>query len=141
MDIAQKSGELLNSVVPNIQKTSDLVQEISASSIEQNAGAEQVNNAIQQLNQVVQANAATAEEMAAGAEELNTQAESLKEIISFFKTGESDSQYESSARSSKIKSNPTKSFKNQVTPSKFKKNKLEFNLNNSLVTDEQYEKF
>ncbi|WP_317898015.1 methyl-accepting chemotaxis protein [Aurantibacillus circumpalustris] len=85
VDIAQKSGELLNSVVPNIQKTSDLIQEITASSVEQNTGADQVNNAIQQLNQVVQENAATAEEMAAGAEELNTQAESLKEMVSFFK--------------------------------------------------------
>ena len=92
VDIAQKSGNLLNSVVPNIQKTSDLVQEITASSIEQNSGADQVNNAIQQLNQVVQENAATAEEMAAGAEELNAQAETLKDIISFFKTGD-ESQY------------------------------------------------
>ena len=85
VDIAQRSGELLHQVVPNIQKTSDLVQEITAASIEQNAGTNQVNNAIQQLNQVVQANAATAEEMAAGAKELNTQSQHLKEAIAFFK--------------------------------------------------------
>lgn len=85
VDIAQKSGELLKNVVPSIQKTSDLVQEITAASIEQNAGANQVNNAIQQLNRIVQENAATAEEMAAGAEELNTQSKRLKEAISFFK--------------------------------------------------------
>ncbi|PBQ33760.1 chemotaxis protein [Sphingobacteriaceae bacterium] len=112
VDIAQKSGELLNSVVPNIQKTSDLVQEISASSVEQNAGADQVNNAIQQLNQVVQENAATAEEMAAGAEELNAQAESLKEMVSFFKLEENLSLHTKKETSSTVtttsKTNPVK---------------------------------
>jgi methyl-accepting chemotaxis protein len=85
VEIAKKSGELLHEVVPNIQKTSELVQEITAASIEQNSGANQVNNAIQQLNQVVQSNAATAEEMAASAEELNTQSDFLKQSVSFFK--------------------------------------------------------
>jgi methyl-accepting chemotaxis protein len=83
--IAQKSGEMLNEVVPNIQKTADLVMEITASSNEQSSGSEQINNAIQNLNMVVQENAATAEQMAAGAEELSAQAVSLKEAISFFK--------------------------------------------------------
>ncbi len=83
--IAQKSGQMLSDVVPNIQTTSDLVQEITASSIEQSSGAEQINNAIQNLNNVVQDNAATAEQMAAGAQELNAQAEELQEAVSFFK--------------------------------------------------------
>ena len=83
--VAQKSGQLLNDVVPNIQKTSDLVQEITASSIEQSSGAEQINNAIQNLNHVVQDNAATAEEMAEGADELSSQAEELQKAVSFFK--------------------------------------------------------
>ena len=85
VDVALKSGEMLTEVVPNIQKTSDLVQEITASSSEQGVGAEQINNAIQNLNVVVQDNATTAEEMAASAEELNNQAEVLKEAVSFFK--------------------------------------------------------
>jgi methyl-accepting chemotaxis protein len=85
--IAEKSGKLLAEIVPNIQKTAKLVQEIAASSIEQNSGAEQVNNAVQQLNQVIQTNAATSEEMAASAEELSSQAEQLKEAISFFNLG------------------------------------------------------
>ena len=85
VDVALKSGEMLTEVVPNIQKTSDLIQEITASSSEQSAGAEQINNAIQNLNVVVQENASTAEEMAASAEELNNQAEVLKEAVSFFK--------------------------------------------------------
>lgn len=86
VNIAEKSGVLLNNVVPNILKTSTLVQEISAANNEQHSGATQINTAIQQLNQIVQSTAATAEEMAASAEELNAQAEHLKESISFFKT-------------------------------------------------------
>jgi methyl-accepting chemotaxis protein len=85
VDVALKSGEMLTDVVPNIQKTSDLIQEITASSTEQSAGADQINNAIQNLNVIVQENATTAEEMAASAEELNNQAEVLKDAVSFFK--------------------------------------------------------
>jgi methyl-accepting chemotaxis protein len=83
--IAEKSGKVLEQIVPNIQKTSRLVQDIAASSMEQNSGAEQVNNAIQQLNQVIQQNAAASEEMATSSEELSSQAEQLKATISFFK--------------------------------------------------------
>lgn len=83
VDIAERSGKLLEEIVPEIQKTSKLVQEISLSSIEQNTGATEVNNALQQLNQVVQQNAAISQEMAASAEELSSQAEQLKDITSF----------------------------------------------------------
>lgn len=83
--IAESAGELLAEIVPEIEKTSFLVQEISTSSIEQNGGANQINNAIQQLNQVTQQNAAVAEEMATGSEELSAQSQKLKDIVSFFK--------------------------------------------------------
>ena len=86
VEIAKRSGEMLTSMTPEIQKTSDLVQEITASSSEQSLSAEQINNAIQSLNFVVQENAATAEEMAANAEELNAQAEELNTAVEFFKT-------------------------------------------------------
>lgn len=85
VDIADKSGKVLEMIVPDIQKTSRLVQEIAASSMEQNAGAEQVNSAVQQLNQVIQSNAATSEEMAASAEELANQADQLRDTIAFFR--------------------------------------------------------
>jgi methyl-accepting chemotaxis protein len=85
--IADESGVLLQKIVPDIQKTSLLVQEIAAASLEQNSGANQVNNAIVQLNTVTQKNAAAAEEMSSSAEELASQAEQLSELISFYKTG------------------------------------------------------
>lgn len=88
VDVAEKSGKLLESIVPDIQRTSNLVQEIAASSQEQSESSNQVNNALQQLNQIVQQNAANAEEMASSSEELAAQADSLKDLVSFFKIEE-----------------------------------------------------
>ncbi len=86
VEVAEKAGAMLTKLVPDIQKTSELVQEISASSKEQASGADQINSAIQQLNQVIQQNAGAAEEMSSTAEELSSQAEQLQGTISFFKT-------------------------------------------------------
>jgi methyl-accepting chemotaxis protein len=87
VEIAAKAGKQLENIVPEIEKTARLVQEITAASTEQNSGAIQINNSVQQLNQVTQQNAAASEEMATSAEELSGQAEQLKEIISFFNIG------------------------------------------------------
>jgi methyl-accepting chemotaxis protein len=85
VEVAEKAGKLLSQIVPDIQKTSQLVQEITAASNEQNTGANQINSAIQQLNQVVQQNASAAEEMSSTSEELSSQAVQLQGSISFFK--------------------------------------------------------
>lgn len=87
VDVSSDAGKQLSLIVPEIEKTAQLVQEISAASLEMNSGAMQVNNAIQQLNQVTQQNAAASEEMATSSEELSGQADQLKDTISFFKTG------------------------------------------------------
>ena len=86
VEIAEKAGTMLNQLVPDIQKTAELVQEISASSSEQNNGADQINKAIVQLDNVIQQNASASEEMASTSEELSAQAEQLQAAISFFKT-------------------------------------------------------
>jgi methyl-accepting chemotaxis protein len=84
IEISEKAGRLLGANVPSIQKTAELVQEITASSREQNAGAEQISLSIQQLDSVIQQNAYVSEEMAATAVELMGQAEQLKEKVGFF---------------------------------------------------------
>lgn len=84
VQVAENAGEMLNKMVPDIQKTSELVQEISASSKEQDSGAGQISKAIQQLDSVIQQNASASEQMASTSEELSSQAEQLKESISFF---------------------------------------------------------
>lgn len=88
VSISEKAGKQLAEIVPEIEKTANLIGEITAASNEQNSGAEQVNNAIQQLNQVTQQNAASSEEMATSSEELSSQAEQLKDIIGFFNVGD-----------------------------------------------------
>ncbi|MFZ5562505.1 MAG: methyl-accepting chemotaxis protein, partial [Thermodesulfobacteriota bacterium] len=85
VDIAEKAGSMLNKIVPDIRKTAELVQEISAASREQTAGAAQINQAISQLDQVVQQNASAAEQTSSTAQELAGQAQQLQESISFFK--------------------------------------------------------
>jgi methyl-accepting chemotaxis protein len=80
----EESSTLMDKLMPEIEKTSKLVQEIAAASAEQSNGANQVNNALQQLNQVVQQNAAASEETATSAEELASQAEQLNDLIRFF---------------------------------------------------------
>ena len=87
VEVATRAGELLTKIVPDIQKTAELVQEINSSSSEQNSGAEQINKAIQQLDKVIQQNASASEEVAATSEELASQAEQLQSSIAFFNTG------------------------------------------------------
>ncbi|RJR36075.1 MAG: HAMP domain-containing protein [Desulfobacteraceae bacterium] len=92
VEIAEKAGQMLSKLVPDIQRTAELVQEISAASNEQNSGAEQINKAIQQLDTVIQQNASASEELSSTAEELSAQAEQLRRTISFFRVGEEKSQ-------------------------------------------------
>jgi methyl-accepting chemotaxis protein len=82
--MAEKAGRRLTEIVPNVAKTSSLIQEIAYSSKEQSAGVEQINHAMEQLNQITQQNAGASEELAATAEEMNEQAERLKNHMSFF---------------------------------------------------------
>lgn len=82
--VAEKAGEMLGRLVPDIQKTSDLVAEISAASAEQANGAEQISSAVAQLNEVVQQNSSSAEEVASTAEELSSQAAQMREATAFF---------------------------------------------------------
>lgn len=86
LEVANQSGNLLNAVVPNIEKTAELVKQIVVSTSEQTTSTMQVNNAIQQLNQIVQQNAANSEEIAASSESLRELASQLKKSMSFFKT-------------------------------------------------------
>jgi methyl-accepting chemotaxis protein len=82
---AEGAGQSLAKLVPDIQRTAELVREIAAASVEQSNGAVQVNKAIQQLDQVIQQNASAAEEMSSSAEELSSQAGSLQSAVSFFR--------------------------------------------------------
>ncbi|MFI3119796.1 MAG: methyl-accepting chemotaxis protein [Methylococcaceae bacterium] len=83
--IAEDAGILLEKMVPNIQKTADLVEEITASSEEQAQGIGQISDAVGQLDKAAQQNASGSEELAATAEELSGQAMQLQQVMAFFK--------------------------------------------------------
>ena len=89
---AQQAGDMLTKLVPDIQKTAELVSEISNASREQNAGAAQINLAIQQLDKVTQQNTSAAEEMASTSEELASQAEQLQHAIAYFRLDQTHSE-------------------------------------------------
>ncbi len=82
--LAEKAGTLLETIVPSIQRTSDLVQEIAAASAEQNSGVGQINGALSQISQAVQQNAAASEELASTSEEVSAQAQELQFTMEFF---------------------------------------------------------
>ncbi|HRO37843.1 nitrate- and nitrite sensing domain-containing protein [Thauera sp.] len=84
VNLAERAGKLLDEMVPSINKTSDLVQEIASASQEQTAGVGQINNAMGQLNKATQQNASASEELAATAKELGGQAGQLQELMDFF---------------------------------------------------------
>ncbi len=108
--VAESAGEMLTRLVPDIQKTAELVQEISAASNEQSTGAEQINKAIQQLDQVIQQNASVSEEIASTSEELAAQAEQLQETVSFFSVHKDTE--------SKMKSIGIKKSNHQISPAR-----------------------
>jgi methyl-accepting chemotaxis protein len=99
--VSERAGEMLDKLVPDIQKTAELVQEITAASKEQDSGSEQINKAIQQLEKVIQQNASAAEEMASTTEELTGQADQLMSALGFFRTG--DTEQAAAARSAGAK--------------------------------------
>jgi methyl-accepting chemotaxis protein len=140
VEVAQKSGKMLNDVVPGIKKTAELVKEIAAASTEMNGGSEQVNTALQQLNQIVQKNAANAEEVAATSEELNSQSISMKELVSYFNIGEHGNGTE---KSKQVKTHQRSAERKAVT-SKVKangKNGVHISLGNGESQDEEYQRF
>ena len=112
--ISERAGALLSKIVPDIRKTAELVQEISAACAEQNSGADQINKAIMQLDQIIQQNASSAEELAATSEELTRQAEEMQATVDFFTINELEDGGVESMITKRIKTAaPAKSLKPQ----------------------------
>ena len=88
--LAEKAGLLLDEMVPSIRKTSDLVQEIAAASLEQSRGVRQINETMAQLSKATQQNASASEKLDATAEGLSDQITALNDLMTFFKVNETD---------------------------------------------------
>jgi methyl-accepting chemotaxis protein len=85
LQITENSVKSMNSLIPEIERTANLVSEISVSSKEQSASTEHINLAIQQLNEISQESSSSSDNVALSSQNLEKQAEKLKELISFFK--------------------------------------------------------
>ncbi len=129
--VAEKAGSLLERMVPDITRTAELVQEISAASEEQSSGVGQINSAMQQLDKVTQQNAAGSEELAATAEEMQAQSANLQQVVSFFRltssratqkhTAEPAVSTPSPVTSQPAASSPTKTEVTDIDESKFER--------------------
>jgi methyl-accepting chemotaxis protein len=87
--VAAQARTMLAKLVPDIRRTAELVEEVTAASKEQNLGAEQINQAIQQLDMVTQQTSASSEQLSASSVELAAQAEQLQNAIAFFQLDDS----------------------------------------------------
>jgi methyl-accepting chemotaxis protein len=83
--VAERSGELLASLVPSIRETAELVREVATASAQQSVGVTQIDRAVQHMDQVTQHNASASEELASTAEELAGQAEALQQLMATFR--------------------------------------------------------
>ncbi len=139
--ISEKAGEMLATLIPDIRKTSELVQEIAASCKEQNMGAEQVNKAVQQLDQVIQENAGAAQEVSSTAQELNAQAELLQDAMKFFKLGDhSEAQASASLRTKPATPGPDESPEDGVvSDAESSQNSASVSLNE--VSDKEFQQY
>ncbi len=85
VELAEKAGAMLDEIVPNIEKTGDLVQGIALASGEQSIGVEQITSAMVVLNTATQSMASGSEELSATAEEMSAQAAQLQEMMAYFR--------------------------------------------------------
>ncbi|MBB2775410.1 UNVERIFIED_ORG: methyl-accepting chemotaxis protein [Comamonas terrigena] len=83
--LVAEAGTSMRDIVGQVQRVSDLINEISAATSEQTTGIGQVSDAVTQLDQVTQQNAALVEESAAAAESLNHQAQQLMQAVAVFR--------------------------------------------------------
>ncbi len=152
VEISEHAGQVLASIIPDVEKTTDLVREISTACMEQSSGIEQINNAVQQLNKITQEYAASAEEMASTSVNLEEQSQKLNTAVQFFTI---DNDVKKISESKKIETKPY-SKKENATINKNKSNNFSnhstkkdnesnskgtfINLSDSQI-DSDYEKF
>lgn len=121
--VAEKAGEQLGQLVPDIQRTAEMIQEISTATNEQNAAVTEINSAIQQLDTVIQQNAASSEEVSSTSENLSAEAVQLQEVLRFFNTGAGQSRQQARVTSSRPRPDQKRKAKNtssgkQLPPAK-----------------------
>jgi methyl-accepting chemotaxis protein len=82
---AKETGNILLEIIPDIEHTAVLVEQIVKSSLEQKISSEEINAGIQQLNRITQQNAGASFELSVSSKNISKQAENLKKLIAYFK--------------------------------------------------------
>lgn len=93
--LVEQAGRTMDEIVQSVRRVTDIMAEITAASVEQSHGIEQVNVAVAQMDEMTQQNAALVEEAAAAAESLQEQADALAQAVAVFKTGQTSTGAES----------------------------------------------
>ena len=115
--VSETAGQKLTELLPSIQRTSDLVREISAATREQSIGADQINQAIQDLDAVIQQNAASAASAAEVSRDLADQSSDLRGSIAHYRIGNTDAPPQKS-EGSETSRQPARTGPKSKTPAK-----------------------
>ncbi len=146
LKVSQEAGEKSRLLVPDIEKTTQLIKEISAASVEQKTGAEQINMAMQQLNMITQENASSSDELTQSAEQLTSLADRLKEAVSFFTIGDEDETKLDEMEKATEENNDVDDESEVVSTKQEKEIKPRLSSNSDIINldkdfDDNYEKF
>jgi len=125
---SKKAGDLINEIVPSIQKTTSLIEEISSASQEQDLGIKQIHNSINQVDSLTQQNATASEELASSSQSMNEEATKLLDLIKFFKVKEvsmeekpiENIKEEEISREQKVREKVTQNISEEVIHNKWK---------------------
>ena len=121
--LADETNEMLDELLPEIEKTQNLVQNISASSREQATGAEQINDAIKTLDNVIQQNALASSNLSVSANELAQIVPNLEDLVKQFKLAKIEDDIEPSKEDEESPENSSSEETNQTDPSSIEDNK------------------
>ena len=85
--LVAEAGATMQEIVESVRRVTDIMSEITAASLEQTAGIEQINEAVVQMDQTTQQNAALVEEAAAASSQMQEQAAMLAQAVAVFQIG------------------------------------------------------
>jgi len=83
--LVSQAGETMQEIVDSVRRVTDIMAEISAASVEQTAGIEQINQAVAQMDEGTQQNAALVEQAAAASSAMQEQAATLAQAVAVFR--------------------------------------------------------
>lgn len=106
LKVSHEAGEKARLLVPDIEKTTLLIKEIAAASMEQKTGADQINLAMQQLNMITQENASSSDELTQSSEQLSVLAQNLQEAVGYFNIGIEEQKQKNQAKETATADSP-----------------------------------